>query len=49
MADANSMRGKSEYEGALFEVTEALLEDLEAAARGVLEEAKIELKRSKLS
>lgn len=49
MADANALRGKAEYEGALFEVTDALLEDLAGAAREVLGEAKAEMKSARIT
>ena len=48
MADANSLRGKIEYEGAMFEVTDSLLEGLEGAALEALHEVRLLLKSSKL-
>lgn len=48
MSDANALRGKVEYDGALFEVTESLLAEIAGAAKELLQEARIALKGSKL-
>jgi len=48
MVDANALRGKVEYDGALFEVTDSLLAAIATAAKEVLDEARIALKNSRL-
>ena len=49
MAEANSLRGKTEYDAALFDVSHALLDAIAGAARELLDEARIQLKRAKTS
>ena len=49
MAEANSLRGKTEYDGDLFDVSHSLLDAIAIAARELLDEAKIQLKQSQFT